>query len=71
MATYAFDDEPTLTSAKVTGTNTVTLEFSEELVGGSTNAFVVSTNGVSNTVSGYSGEWIDGDVDVGYGCAAW
>ena len=36
VATYAFDDEPTLTSAKVTGTNTVTLEFSEELVGGST-----------------------------------
>ena len=70
MATYAFDDEPTLTSAKVTGTNTVTLEFSEELVGGSTNAFVVSTNGVSNTVSGYS-EWINGDIDVGYGCAAW
>ena len=54
VATYAFDDEPTLTSAKVTGTNTVTLEFSEELVGGSTNAFVVSTNGVSNTVSGYT-----------------
>ena len=54
MATYAFDDEPTLTSAKVTGTNTVTLEFSEELVGGSTNALVVSTNGVSNTVSGYT-----------------
>ena len=54
MATYAFDDEPTLTSAKVTGTNTVTLEFSEELVGGSTNAFAVSTNGVSNTVSGYT-----------------
>ena len=50
VATYAFDDEPTLTSAKVTGTNTVTLEFSEELVGGSTNAFVVSTNCVSNTV---------------------
>ena len=70
VATYAFDDEPTLTSAKVTGTNTVTLEFSEELVGGSTNAFAVSTNGVSNTVSGY-GEWINGDVDVGYGCAAW
>ena len=40
-STYAFDDEPTLTSAKVTGTNTVTLEFSEELVGGSTDAFVV------------------------------
>ena len=37
----------------MTGTNTVTLEF-EELVGGSTNAFVVSTNGVSNTVSGYT-----------------
>ena len=54
VATYAFDDEPTLTSAKVTGTNTVTLEFSEELVGGSTNAFAVSTNGVSNTVSGYT-----------------
>ena len=54
MATYAFDDEPTLTSAKVTGTNTVTLEFSEELVGGSTDAFVVSTNGVSNTVSGFA-----------------
>ena len=67
VATYT-DDEPTL-PAKVTGTNT-TLEFSEELVGGSTNAFVVSTNGVSNTVSGY-GEWIDCDVDVGYGCAAW
>ena len=42
VATYAFDDEPTLTSAKVTGTNTVTLEFSEELVGGSTDAFAVS-----------------------------
>ena len=36
VATYAFDDEPTL-PAKVTGTNTVTLEFSEELVGSSTN----------------------------------
>ena len=34
VATYAFDDEPTLTSAMVTGTNTVTLEFSEELAGG-------------------------------------
>ena len=44
-ATYAFDDEPTLTSVEVIETNTVTLEFSEELVGGSTNAFVVSTNG--------------------------
>ena len=54
VATYAFDDEPTLTSAKVTGTNTVTLEFSEELVGGSTDAFAVSTNGVSNTVSGFT-----------------
>ena len=54
VATYAFDDEPTLTSAKVTGTNTVTLEFSEELVGGSTNAFAVTTNGVSNTVNGYT-----------------
>ena len=30
----------------------------------------VSTNGVSNTVSVH-GEWINGDVDVGYGCAAW
>ena len=65
MATYAFDDELTLTSAKVTGTNTVTLEFSEELVGGSTNAFVVSTNGVSNTVSRYtvSGSTVT-DVDT-------
>ena len=49
---HALDDDDA-TSAKVTGTNT-TLEFSEELVGGSTNAFVVSTNGVSNTVSGYT-----------------
>ena len=71
VATYAFDDEPTLTSAKVTGTNTVTLEFSEELVGGSTDAFV----GVNEWCEQH-GEWIlgdriDGDVDVGYGCAAW
>ena len=30
---------------------------------------MVSTNGVSNTVMVH-GEWINGDVDVGYGCAA-
>ena len=70
VATYAFDDEPTLTSAKVTGTNTVTLEFSEELVGGSTNAFAVSTNGSEQHREWVHGEWINGDVDVGYGCAA-
>ena len=29
VATYAIDDVPALTSAKVTGANTVTLEFSE------------------------------------------
>ena len=38
----------------------MTLEFSEELVGGSTDAFAVTTNG-GNTVNGYS----NGDVDVG------
>ena len=60
-----FDDEPTLTSAKVTGTNTVTLEFSEELVGGPTDAFAVSTNGVSNTRWRWlHGERINGDADV-------
>ena len=32
VATYAIDDVPSLTSAKVTGANTVTLEFSEELM---------------------------------------
>ena len=42
------DDEPTLTSAKVTGTNTVTLNSARRH-----DAFVVSTNGVSNTC-----EWI-------------
>ena len=54
--TCVFDDEPTLTSAKVTGTNTVTLEFSEELWVVQLNAFVVSTNGGAtpwvHTVSG-------------------
>ena len=54
MATYAIDDVPSLTSAKVTGANTVTLEFSEELSGGSTTSFNVTTNGSTNTVSGYS-----------------
>ena len=52
MATYAFDDEPTLTSAKVTGTNTVTLEFSEELVGGST----------VNEWCEQHGEWVHGET---------
>ena len=45
----------------------MTLEFSEELVV-LTNAFVVSTNGVSNTVMVH-GEWIDGDIDVGTMCS--
>ena len=48
---YALDDEPTLTSAKVTKP---TRWMFSELVGGSTNAFVVSTNGVSNMVSGFT-----------------
>ena len=54
------------TSAKVTGTNTVTLEFSELVV-------VQRMRGVNNGEQHREwvhGEWIDGDVDVGYGCAA-
>ena len=50
------DDEPTA-SAKVTGTNTVTL-VQRGLVGGSTDAFGCQPM-VSNTVSGYT-EWING-----------
>ena len=42
VATYAFDDELTLTSAKVTGTNTVTLEFSR--VGGWLNECICGVN---------------------------
>ena len=64
VATYAFDDEPTLTSAQVTGANTVTLEFSEELVGGSTNALVVANEWCEQHREWVHGEWIDGDVDA-------
>ena len=61
MATYAFDDEPTLTS-EGTGTNTVTLEFSEELVGGS-KAFVVS-EWCEQHGEWVRGEWIDGETTL-------
>ena len=64
------DTSPYIINSQVTGTNTVTLEFSEELVGGSTNAFAVSTNGEQHG-EWVHGEWINSDVDVGYGCAAW
>ena len=54
VATYAIDDRPALASAKVTGANTVTLVFSEELTGGAADSFTVTTNGSANTVSGFA-----------------
>ena len=54
VAVYAVDDQPVLTSAKVTGANTVTLVFSEELTGGAADSFTVTTNGSANTVSGFA-----------------
>ena len=52
VATYAFDDEPTLTSAKGDWNQHGDVGIQRGVGGGSTDAFVVSTNGVSNTVMG-------------------
>ena len=71
VATYAVDDQPSLTSAKVTGTNTVTLEFSEELVEWFNECICGVNEWCEQHGEWVHGEWINGDVDVGYGCELW
>ena len=57
-----------LTSAKVTGTGTVTLH--QRGVGGGSRCVCGVNEWCEQHGDGFGGERIDGDVDVGYGCAA-
>ena len=64
VCTYAFDDEPTLTSAKVTGTNTT---LDQRGVGVSNECVCGVNEWREQHREWVHGEWIDGDIDVGYG----
>ena len=61
---------PYIINSQVTGTNTVTLS-SVESCGWINGCVCGVTNGAEQHGEWIRGERIDGDVDVGYGCAAW